>query len=105
MGYRYAIKKNYKFIFQVDSDNQFSSLDFKKLWIKRDKDYDLILGYRKDRKDSKIRLFLSKIILNFLINFFFQKNIKDLNTPFRLIKNKFLKKFINNCKKPIKLAR
>ena len=29
-------------------------------------DYDLILGYRKDRKDSKIRLFLSKIILNFL---------------------------------------
>lgn len=73
LGYRYAIKKNYKFIFQVDSDNQFSSLDFKKLWIKRDKDYDLILGYRKDRKDSKIRLFLSKIILNFLINFFFKK--------------------------------
>jgi glycosyltransferase involved in cell wall biosynthesis len=99
LGYRYAIKKNYKFIFQVDSDNQFSSLDFKKLWTKREKDFDLILGYRKDRKDSKIRIFLSKVILNFLINFFFQKNIRDLNTPFRLIKNKFLKKFINNCKK------
>jgi glycosyltransferase involved in cell wall biosynthesis len=98
-GYKYAVKKNYQFIFQVDSDDQFSSLDFNKLWKIRNKDYDLILGCRENRKDPIIRIFLSKIILRFFFIIFFQKYISDANTPYRLIKNKFLKIFLNNCNK------
>jgi len=96
-GYKYAVKRNYQFIFQVDSDDQFDSLDFNKLWKIRNKDYDLILGCRENRKDPIIRIFLSKIILRFFFIIFFQKYITDANTPYRLIKNKFLKIFLNNC--------
>jgi dolichol-phosphate mannosyltransferase len=98
-GYKYAVKKKYQFIFQVDSDDQFSSFDFNKLWKIRNKDYDLILGCRENRKDPIIRILLSKIILRFFFIIFFQKYISDANTPYRLIKNKFLKKFLNNCNK------
>lgn len=96
-GYKYAVKKNYKFIFQVDSDNQFNSSDFNKFWRIRDNNYDLILGYRKNRKDPVIRIILSKIILRFFFIIFFQKYILDANVPYRLMKNKFLRKFIYLC--------
>jgi len=98
-GYKYAVKRNYQFIFQVDSDDQFSSLDFNKLWKIRNKDCDLILGCRENRQDPIIRIFLSKIMLRFFFIIFFQKYITDANTPYRLIKNKFLKIFLNNCNK------
>lgn len=98
-GYRYALVNNYKFIFQVDSDNQFSAKDFKKLWKLKDFNYDILMGYRKNRKDPIIRIFLSKVVLRFFFILFFQKNIHDANVPFRLIKNDFLKKFMINCNK------
>jgi dolichol-phosphate mannosyltransferase len=97
-GYKYALKKNYSFIFQVDSDNQFSSSDFYKLWKIKEQKCDFILGCRENRKDPLIRIILSKIILKILFIIFFQKYIPDANSPYRLIKNKFLKTFINNCR-------
>jgi dolichol-phosphate mannosyltransferase len=93
-GYKYAVSKNYQFIFQVDSDHQFRSADFNKLWKIKNKDYDIILGYRKIRKDPIIRIFLSKIILKLFFIIIFQKNILDANTPYRLIKRNFLRTFI-----------
>ena len=63
LGYKYATKKKYKFIFQVDSDDQFSASDFKALWKLKDKSYDLIMGYRQYRKDPLLRIFLSKVVL------------------------------------------
>lgn len=97
LGYNYSIKKNYQFIFQVDSDDQFAASDFKKLWKIKNKDYDIILGCRKKRKDPIIRIILSKIILKIFFIVFFQKFISDANTPYRLIKNKFLRIFLKNC--------
>jgi glycosyltransferase involved in cell wall biosynthesis len=98
-GYKYALKRNYEFIFQVDSDDQFSSEDFKKLWKLRNKNFDIILGYRKNRKDPILRVFLSKIVLRVFFFMLFQKYIYDANIPYRLMKKDFLKKFISNCKK------
>ena len=94
LGYVYSLRKKYKFIFQIDGDDQFSSDDFKKIWKLRNKNYDLILGHRHNRKDPSIRVFLSKIILRSFFLLYFNKNITDANIPFRLIKEKFLKKFI-----------
>jgi dolichol-phosphate mannosyltransferase len=99
LGYKYAVNKNYKFIFQVDSDDQFSASDFKALWRLKDKSYDLIMGYRQYRKDPLLRIFLSKVILRLFFLIYFKKNISDANVPYRLMKLKFLDKFIKNSSK------
>ncbi|MDA9605668.1 glycosyltransferase [Candidatus Pelagibacter sp.] len=87
-GYKIALKKKFKFIFQVDSDDQFFSKDFNKLWTFRD-DNSLILGFRKKRYDSFHRLIITKMlkILNLII---FRKFVPDANIPYRLMGYKFL---------------
>ena len=54
-GYNYSKKLRAKYIFQVDTDNQFFSSDFKNFWKLREK-FDLILGYRNIRYDANLRL-------------------------------------------------
>ena len=90
MGYEMALKKNFKFIFQVDSDDQFFSKDFVKLWQLRD-DNLLILGFRKKRYDSFHRLIITRILKVFNL-ILFRKFVPDANIPYRLIGYKFLKK-------------
>lgn len=98
-GYRFAAKNNYKFIFQTDSDEQFTAKNFNNLWIKRHSKFDLILGYRKKRNDTLIRIFLSSYILRpFLKNYFGKKTI-DPNVPYRLMNVNFLKKFLKTIDK------
>ena len=89
-GYKIALKKKFNYIFQVDSDDQFFSKDFNKLWLLRDEN-SLILGFRKKRYDSFHRLIITRIlkILNLII---FRKFIPDVNIPYRLIGGEFLKK-------------
>ena len=87
-GYNYALRMNTDYIFQVDTDNQFFASDFKKFWNSR-KNFDLIIGFRKQRFDDNIRLVITKI-LRFLILIIFGSYIKDANVPYRLMKKKFL---------------
>lgn len=94
-GYKYAIQKEYEYIFQTDSDHQFRSNDFNKLWKKKSNNYDLILGVRKIRNDSLLRVFLSKFILRFILFFLSGKILIDANVPYRLINKNFLKKFLS----------
>ena len=89
-GYEMALKKKFKFIFQVDSDDQFFSKDFDKLWQLRD-DNLLILGFRKKRYDSFHRLIITRILKVFNL-ILFRKFVPDANIPYRLIGYKFLKK-------------
>lgn len=96
-GYKYALKKKYRYVFQVDSDDQFSHKDFNKFWKLRNKNYDLIIGNRYMRKDPWIRIFLSKYILRNLFIIFFQRKILDANIPYRLMKSQFLDKFTKKC--------
>ena len=96
-GYFYAIKKNYNFIFQVDSDNQFSKEDFFKIWESRNQNYDIICGSRYNRHDPLIRVFLTKLILRPILFILFGKIIIDPNIPFRLMNKKFLLDFTNKC--------
>lgn len=99
LGYKYAVKKKYKFVFQVDSDDQFSAADFKSLWRLRNKPFDLITGYRLYRKDPLVRIFLSKVVLRIFFLIYFNKRIADANIPYRLMKHNFLEKFIRNSSK------
>lgn len=89
-GYKIALKKKFDFIFQVDSDDQFFSKDFKKLWRLKNND-SLILGFRKKRYDSFHRLIITRL-LKFLNLILFRKFVPDANIPYRLIGYNFLKK-------------
>lgn len=82
-GYSYAVENYFDYIFQIDSDNQFLISDFSKLWEYKDK-YKLVIGFRKNRKDTILRIILTKIV-RFLILILFFVKIKDSNCPFRLI--------------------
>ena len=92
-GYKYAIENNFDYILQIDSDNQFDILDFKKLWACKEK-FDLVIGFRKNRKDVFLRRLLTRIVKFIIFVLFFVK-VKDSNCPFRLIKKDLLVKIMN----------
>ena len=89
-GYKIALKKNFNFIFQVDSDDQFFSKDFDKLWQLRNSNL-LILGFRKKRYDSFHRLIITRLLKIFNL-ILFRKFVPDANIPYRLMGFNFLKK-------------
>tara|TARA_B100000029_G_scaffold510136_1_gene600952 strand:- start:669 stop:1370 length:702 start_codon:yes stop_codon:yes gene_type:complete len=82
-GYKAALKLKPKYVFQVDSDDQFHSSDFAYFWKNR-KNYDFIIGHRFVRNDPLHRLIITRVLK--LINLvFFGVYVKDINVPFRLI--------------------
>jgi len=78
-GYR---SSHSKWILQVDSDDEIDTNHFVKLWEKR-KDYDFILGERKNRNAGLSRKIIT-LISSLTIGIFFGLGIKDINVPFRL---------------------
>lgn len=101
-AYNKALELKAEYVFQTDSDDQFETEDFFKLWEKRT-DSDFILGYRKQRFDAPIRLVITRI-LKASIYVFFGTAIEDSNIPFRLIKGSFLQKLMDNLPKPTPFA-
>lgn len=95
-GYKYAVENNYSYIFQTDSDDQFSPTDFEKFWSIRNRlgEFDIIMGSRKIRNDPILRIFLSKVILRKILKIFFGKNLVDPNIPYRLMSRNFTLKFL-----------
>lgn len=92
-GYNYAIENNVDYIFQTDSDGQTLSTEFYEFWEEREK-YSALMGYRNKRQDGFSRIFVTKV-LKLILYLVFKLNIKDANTPFRLIKKETLEKYIN----------
>lgn len=88
-GYHYAIDAGADYIFQTDSDGQTLPEEFWPFWEMR-KDYDMVIGHRKGRQDGFSRIIVTKT-LKFVLNLCFHVNIKDANTPFRLMKAEVLK--------------
>lgn len=91
-GYNYAIKEGADYIFQTDSDGQTLPEEFWQFWEDR-KNYDMIIGYRKGRQDGFSRVFVTKT-LKLVLQLVFRVNIKDANTPFRLMESKTLQENI-----------
>jgi glycosyltransferase involved in cell wall biosynthesis len=101
-GYWQAVALDSEYVFQTDSDDQFVTDDFAKLWAKRDAS-PFILGYREERFDAPARLIITRI-LRFSIAFIYGTYIMDSNIPFRLIRGSFLKKLLNQLPKPTPFA-
>ena len=97
-GYRKALALDSQYVFQTDSDDQFVSDDFDKLWNKKDQS-QFILGYREVRHDAGVRLFITKFLRG-TISLVYGTYIMDSNIPFRLIKGTFLQKLMNQLPDP-----
>ncbi|WP_414617393.1 glycosyltransferase family 2 protein [Dyadobacter sp. 32] len=97
-GYRKALELNSQYVFQTDSDDQFVSDDFDKLWAKKDQS-QFILGYREVRHDAGVRLFITKFLRG-TISLVYGAFIMDSNIPFRLIRGSFLKKLMDQLPNP-----
>ena len=94
-GYGNALRSGfsaaqYDLIFFTDGDYQFDMNDIYHA-ISMIEDYDIVVGYRKNRKDPKHRIFLSKGY-NLLIRILFGLKLKDIDCSFKLFKRAALKK-------------
>ena len=86
-GYKYALKYDCDYIFQMDSDDQFYINDIEE-FLRKDFSENLIIGKRNKRKDKKIKLIITNL-MKFIILIFHGVLVEDANSPFRLIKNIF----------------
>ena len=99
-GYSFVANnyKKFNYVMQIDSDNQCDPkylIQFYNL-IKINKE-DFVFGYRKFREDGYSRLLISRLlaITTFIKKFIY---VKDLNTPYRLMKTSKLKQTLINIK-------
>jgi glycosyltransferase involved in cell wall biosynthesis len=87
-AYRKAIEANADYVFQTDSDGQTDPDEFWKFWENRNK-YNFIIGSRDTRQDGTGRVFVTRI-LRLIVWLMFGEWVKDVNTPFRLMKTESL---------------
>ena len=91
-GYNYALEAGADYIFQTDSDGQTLPKEFWSFWEQRH-NWDMLIGHRKGRQDGFSRVFVTKT-LKLVLQLCFHVNIKDANTPFRLMKATRLKEVL-----------
>ena len=83
-GYQYALDNNADWVFQTDSDGQTDPAEFEMFWERR-YDNDMVIGWRKHRKDGLSRIFVTRT-LRLIIRMVFGVKVKDANTPYRLMR-------------------
>ena len=77
-----------EWVFFTDSDNQFFMNEIEML-INEIDDFDLIIGYRKKRRDPWYRILYGYAWAR-LVQILFDLRVKDINCAFKLIKKKAL---------------
>lgn len=92
LAYHYAVVEKADWVFQTDSDGQTKSSEFWNFWEQRNH-YDFIIGHRVKRYDSAARRLISQI-LKLALFVIFKVNVKDANTPFRLMKAERLQHYL-----------
>lgn len=82
IGYQLSAKHDW--VFQIDSDNQYDLAAFPELWNHRN-DFDILLAERQERNASAGRSIIT-FFTTTLVKLFFGGSVKDINTPFRLMR-------------------
>lgn len=77
-------------IITLDADLQVDPIDIPKLLEKIDEGYDLVCGYRYNRKDPKIKIYTSKLAV-FLRRLITQEKIHDPGCSLKVFKKSILK--------------
>jgi len=101
-GYHYALENGADYIFQTDSDGQTLPGEFE-LFFKRRQKYSFIIGYRKDRKDGFFRI-LTNRVLRWVVRLIFSIDLKDINTPYRLMSRSVIEDCLRYVPKDFNLS-
>jgi glycosyltransferase involved in cell wall biosynthesis len=76
-----------EYIVTMDADLQDDPGNIERLLIaQKEGDYDLVSGWRKNRKDSKLKVVNSRFFNNMIIPMLFGANFKDMNSGLKLYK-------------------
>ena len=86
-GYTFAVQ-NADWVFQCDSDDEMKPDSFSKLWGNRH-EYSALFGIRRNRVQSLGRKIIT-IFSRCAVNILFGQGVKDVNTPYRLIRSDIL---------------
>jgi dolichol-phosphate mannosyltransferase len=89
-GYKAALL--YTWVFQIDSDHQYSSHPFLEMWNKKN-DYNFLIAQRQDINSTLTRKIIS-FICSCIVKIFMSNKISDINSPYRLINASILKDFL-----------
>ncbi|MFP4081648.1 MAG: glycosyltransferase family 2 protein [Candidatus Aminicenantes bacterium] len=94
-GYGHALRagfaaSRYDLIFFTDGDYQFSMNDLYTA-LSLIEDHDMVVGYRQDRKDPRLRIWLA-CGYNLLVRILFGLKLKDIDCSFKLFKREALEK-------------
>lgn len=87
-GYHLAL--NHEWVFQLDSDYQYNLSTLIELWKARE-NYDFLVGIRKGRVASISRNLITAVS-NSIVFLLYGRGLKDVNTPYRLLRSKLLAK-------------
>lgn len=94
-GYGFALRDGFKasrfnLVFFSDSDRQFDIVNLKDLlpWVD---EYDIVVGFRKNRQDSIKRKILS-LGYNILAGTIFDLNIRDIDCAFKIFRKSIFKR-------------
>ncbi|MCX5751969.1 MAG: glycosyltransferase family 2 protein [Candidatus Saganbacteria bacterium] len=95
LGYGAAVKSGIynskmEYVFFIDGDNQFDPEEIR-LLLPYIKDYDLVIGFRKDRRDPFFRK-MNSLGWNLLVKFLFRFWVKDVNCAFKLFRRSIFDK-------------
>jgi len=90
-GYQSAVEVA-EWVFQCDSDDEMSADSFPELWQLRN-DNDAIFGYRAGREQDAVRKMVTSVS-RATVRMFFGSKIRDVNTPYRLMRANMLKQIL-----------
>lgn len=93
-GYKYAIDAGADYIFQTDSDGQTNPAEFRQFWELRSS-YNFLIGVRHSREDGFSRKIVTNV-LRLVLMATFGVDVRDANTPFRLMNAKSLKRYLEH---------
>ncbi|MEW5818725.1 MAG: glycosyltransferase family 2 protein [Cyanobacteriota bacterium] len=82
LGYRE--NSNSRWLFQIDSDDEFGPDDFEKLWKERE-NYDFLLG-RKKESDAPLPRKIVSLISRLTVWILYGRGVYYVNSPYRLMR-------------------
>jgi len=94
LGYGTALRSGFAkaegdLIFFTDSDHQFDIQDIVS-FLEKIKEYDFVVGYRKNRQDPYFRILYASIF-RLLTHFLFGVKVHDVNCAFKLFRKEVIK--------------
>lgn len=92
LGYRLAAAQAH-WVFQTDSDDEMSPRHFHELWQRREA-YDALFGMRQNREQGVGRRLITSVS-RLTVRLLFQAGVKDVNTPYRLIRSQLLQRIVD----------